>query len=202
MRDFLIDCLRNLKISRGLNQYEDMKAKGDAGAVELQKLVNAMITVCNSYNYIPDDAKKRVISQRILDDPELYNLNASKIWRWLNDVSGKYYNVQPEAESVSNATQLRPETQQLISDFMNRLMTKQTFRSVPSIDSSDVKKIEQEDADRIRPRAESVNIHYTSREDLELNELKRQYALQCTDLYTGSVKPGYPTFQEWLKNLD
>jgi hypothetical protein len=82
---------------------------------------------------------------------------------------------------------------------MNRLMSKQTFRSVPSVDFSDVKKIQQEDADRIRPRAESLNIHYTSHEELQLNELKRQYALQCTDLYTGSVKPGYPTFQEWLK---
>lgn len=31
-------------------------------------------------------------------------------------------------------------------------------------------------------------------------ELKIEYARECTDIYTGRIKPGMPTFEDWLKD--
>jgi hypothetical protein len=196
MRTFFIDCLKSLKVTRGINQYEDLASKGEQGREELKKLLQALITTCNQFNYIPDEAKQRVISQRILDDPEFYNLNASKVWHWLNGVSSKYYNTQ-EDKPIENAQELSAETQKLISEFMGRLLDG-GIKVVPAASNAEIKAIKTQDDDRVKRKAYSAG-YKPDHEFGRMMELKVQWAAECTNLLTGSLKPGCPTFEQWIE---
>lgn len=199
MNEFFLNCLREIKVLRGVNQYEDLLSKGDKGKEECRKLINALVTTCNQFNYIPDDAKQRVIRQRILDDPEFYNLNASKVWHWLNGISNKYYNnCNSEPVQVSNAEPLSENTQRMISEFMSRLISGDGMKSVPRASNAELEAIKNEDQDRIKPRAHSAGYRIDP-DFVRTIELKVIWARQNTNLLTGSIIPGCPTFDEWIK---
>jgi hypothetical protein len=198
MRDFFIECLQNLKAYRGLNQYEDYLSKGLKGANEMNQLIQAMVKVCNGFNYIPKEVQMRTIQKRIIDDSELYNLNAHKIWQWLNAISGKYWNgtdaeiMQPE----SNASELSPEFQ----DYLNRWFSefeKNGINRVPEVSAKDIKAIENEDENRQQRKGLSTGMKYSTFDELADIGLKVQWAKECTNLLTGSIKPGCPTFEQW-----
>lgn len=200
MNEFFLNCLRELKVLRGINQYEDLLAKGDKGKDECRKLINALVTTCNQFNYIPDEAKQRVIRQRILDDYEFYNLNASKVWHWLNGISNKYYNnSNAELVEISNAQPLSENTQKMISDFMARLMSGDGMKSVPRASNEEIEAIKNEDANRVKPKAHSAGYRLDP-DYVRTIELKVIWARENTNLLTGSIIPGRPTFEEWIEN--
>jgi hypothetical protein len=171
MRDFFIECLQNLNAYRGLNQYED---------------------------YLSKEVQMRTIQKRIIDDSELYNLNAHKIWQWLNAISGKYWNgtdaeiMQPDA----NASELSLEFQ----DYLNRWFAefeKKGINRVPEVSAKDIKAIENEDENRQQRKGLSTGMKYSTFDELADIGLKVQWAKECTNLLTGSIKPGCPTFEQW-----
>lgn len=199
MNDFFLDCLRDLKVLRGINQYEDLLAKGEKGKQEGRKLIQALIATCGQFNYIPDEVKQRVIRQRILDDPDFYNLNASKVWHWLNGVAGKYYNHGSTDAPISNAEPLSENTQKLISDFMARLLSGQGMKGVPTASNAELEAIRNEDANREKRTALSASYRLDPAYVREL-ELKIEWARLNTNLLTGAILPGSPSFDEWVAN--
>lgn len=200
MRDFFIECLQNIKALRGLNQYDDYMAKGLKGANEMNQLIQAMISVCNGFSYIPQEVQQRTIRKRLVDDPELYNLNAHKIWLWLNQISGKYWNAA-EGEITQpkpNASELSPEFQ----DYLNRWFAdfeKKGINRVPDVSSKEIKDIANEEENRQQRKGLSTGMKYSTFDELADIGLKVQWAKECTNLLTGSIHPGCPTFEQWKK---
>lgn len=200
MRDFFIECLQSLKAVRGLKQYEDYLSNGLKGANEMKEVVDAMVRVSNGFGYIPKDVQQRTIRKRLIDDNEMYNLNAHKIWQWLNAISGKYWNAAEGeiTQPAANASELSPEFQ----DYLNRWFAdfeKKGINRVPDISANDIKAIANEDENRVKPRGLSTGMKYGTAEQLEELELKRRWAKECTNLYTGEILPGMPNFQQWCK---
>lgn len=199
MRQFYTECLKTLKITRGLNQYEDFLAKGDRGVKEMNDLINAMVTVSNSFNYIPKEAQQNIIKKRIIEDPDLFNLNASKIWAWLNAVSGKYY-FTTEEEKVSYKSrneEISPSTQAMIQRFIDDLSSGGGLRAVPKVSQNDINKIALEEEQRTK--ALSTGLQYGTPEQDRIRELKMEYGRVHADPYTGRTKPGHPTLDEYLR---
>lgn len=204
MKEYFKQLMGDLKSLRGINQYEEMKSKPN-GAEELQKLYEAVRAVWNSFSYIPDSVKEYTIRQRIIDDPEFYNLNASVVYRYLNAISGKYWNKgssdTTEVEKVSyksNASELSPETQAMVMKFMNDLLENSRFQYIEPVTERELKDLKEDD-ERKYPKALSKNLQSTTREEMELFEKKIEWARECTHLHTGELLPNKPTFQEWLK---
>lgn len=200
MRQFYTECLKNLKVMRGLNQYEDYLSKGDRGVGEMNALIQALISVSNSFSYIPQEVQQNIIRQRILDDPELYNLNAAKIWAWLNAISSKYYHHTTEEEKVaykSTECEISPSTQAMIQQFINDLSSGGGLRSVPQVSQAEINAIENEEQQR--SKGLSTGLKYGTPEQDRIRELKAEYGRKYADLYTGRPKPGSPSLDDWIQ---
>jgi hypothetical protein len=202
MRQFFTECLQNLKVLRGLNQYEDYLSKGERGIREMNDLIQHLISISNSFNYIPIDVQQNTIKKRIIEDPELFNLNASKIWSWLNAISNRYYftSEQEKVSYKSSNEEISPSTQAMIQQFINDLSAGGGLRSVPAVSPNDIKKIQIEDEQRTHGL--STGLKYGTPEQDRIRELKMEYGRIHADPYTGRTKPGHPTLQEYLKTAD
>jgi len=198
MKEYFKQLMSDLKSLRGINQYEEMKSKPN-GAEELQKLYEAVRAVWNSFSYIPDSVKEYTIRQRIIDDPEFYNLNSAVVYKWLNNISGKYWNHTEEyTQEQSNAKEVSPQTQAMIQKFMNDLLENSRFQYIEPVTERELKDLKEDD-ERKYPKALSKNLQSTTREEMEMFEKKIEWARECTHLHTGELLPNKPTFQEWLK---
>lgn len=56
---------------------------------------------------------------------------------------------------------------------------------------------------QVRPKRKAAKYYpYSGWEVIHEQDLKVQYGREHTDMYTGQVLPGHPTFDEWRKTID
>lgn len=84
-----------------------------------------------------------------------------------------------EEDRKAGRKRIMPKTEMLRSN-LNRLTEK-----------------EIKDEGQVKPKA--IDYPFTPPELHQMAELKMQYGRECTDLYTGRLKPGMPSFEDWLK---
>lgn len=210
MRSFFKSELETLKIKTGLNQYETLSAMKDnegnpIGAQTISKLLDALCLVCDGFGYIPDPDKKRIIQAAIINDQDFTGLNSRVVWKWLNAQSAKYFKEaahikEPDPIPVAY-NKLSPETKAEVDDFIRKLQSQGNgLKTVPVVSQAEIDSIRMEDLEeREGKRAESVGVHYTTQEEAELRDKKIEWARLYTDLYTGKLKEGAPSFSDWLK---
>lgn len=83
MREYFTRLLNNLEALTGMKQLERISQKPNA-AEELNNLLEILCRVSDLFPYIPDDAKKNIISDSVVTDQDFIGLNAKIIYKWLN----------------------------------------------------------------------------------------------------------------------
>lgn len=106
MREYFTQLLNNLESLTGMKQLERISQKPNA-ADELNNLLDILCRVCDLFPYIPDDAKKNIISDSVVTDQDFIGLNAKVIYKWLNLRKDVYYK---EIAHVESQNQPEPVT--------------------------------------------------------------------------------------------
>lgn len=83
MRQFFLNVLQNLDMLTGLRQYEKLRELPNYKD-ELNRLLDALCKVSELFPYIPEDAKKNIVSDSVITDMEFTGLNARIIYKWFN----------------------------------------------------------------------------------------------------------------------
>lgn len=203
MREFFIELLKELKMLTGVKQYEEIASIEDKDHAQktLNDLTRALCNVCGTFNYIPDEDKKKIIRKKLLEDVKFYGLTAQKVWQYLNSVSDKYWKESAHIETnklIEEDRELKPlsaETQKMIDDYLKELSTGIGSRTITNVEI-EKQKIKREDSQK---KALSSGYKSPSADYVRTQELKRQWARENTDLQLGTILPNRPNFEEWLK---
>jgi hypothetical protein len=83
MRDYFLSLLQNLDKLTGMKQYEKLCQLRDY-KTEINTLLDILCRVCEHFQFIPDEAKKQIINDAVISDPEFIGLNAKFIAKSLN----------------------------------------------------------------------------------------------------------------------
>lgn len=90
MREYFTQLLNNLESLTGMKQLERISQKPNAAA-ELNNLLDILCRVCDLFPFIPEEAKKNIISDSVVTDQDFIGLNAKVIYKWLNLRKDIYY---------------------------------------------------------------------------------------------------------------
>src|SRR5688572_20894089 len=90
MREFFLDLLQNLDKLTGLKQYEKLLQTTNPKE-EIKTLLDILCRVTDQFPYIPDEDKKRIISDAVINDQEFIGLNAKIVSKWLNQRKDHYF---------------------------------------------------------------------------------------------------------------
>lgn len=95
MREFFKQELKTLYAKYQLNQFDKLWNMTDEngknmGREMLTALLDELERVCNKFPYIPDEAKKEIIQDFMVSDPEFIGLNAKALYKWF-DLKKSYY---------------------------------------------------------------------------------------------------------------
>lgn len=99
-----------------------------------------------------------------------------------------------EFEAPASEMEKTPETKKMIQDYLDSLSD---FKKAPGLSDEYIKEYGQH-----KPKKVSHSRGYVqpSAEYVALSEAKRIWALENTDLLTGTMLPGAVTFEEWIKH--
>jgi len=196
MNDFLIQCLNDLESLTGLRQMYFLQSDQD-GKRKIEVLIKGMVATCKEFDYIPEAAQKTIIASQMRQDQEYEALNSRIIWKWLNAFKAPYLNPKELQDKPVVFEDITPETQKLVRDWQMSLLEKQ----VPQDVEFEKAKIIAEDAARLKGevKMKSESAHYKiDPEKIVIQKMKKEYALEHTDLITGKRKPDSPSFDEWI----
>jgi len=133
---------------------------------------------------------------------QVFRFDLSVVFDWIRmyeDEKGAYiehvHRHQKAEEMAPNAKEMTPETQELVNDFMRKLLAEGGMRGVSPVDYEDLMEAKKP----LKKKSVSQGVRYATWDELENLEYKLQWARECTDLHTGDLKSGMPTYQEWLK---
>ena len=90
MREFFKQELQTLYAKTQLRQYETISAMPDA-ANQFKALLDALERVCNQFSYIPPNAQKSIVLERMLTDDDFIGFNAKIVSKWFNQAKDKYF---------------------------------------------------------------------------------------------------------------
>jgi hypothetical protein len=211
MRTFFVSLLKDLKRLTGVKQYEEIASnpKGKEEAqIELDALLEPLVEVCNLYPYIPDTEKMKIIKARVIDSPEFYGLNARFVRLALERVKDIYWKESGYIETnallnakESNAVPLEEcskETQRMVKEFASKLAAG-SIQGIAPANAHELKVIQLEDQQRIKPMANSVGYPIATKEELEARENHRLYILANYDKITGKKLTEWVEESEWIK---
>lgn len=200
MKEFFKQCLEDLEFISGNRQLYWMKQNCESQSDFNRKkdiLINSMVIVSKEFEYIPEASQKCIIQTQIIKDQNYEGLYSSTIWKWLNAYKAPYLNPAQLQDKPVIFEPQSEETKEMIRKHLANLsgLGDPVFKQ--EVILNDMKKIEKEDRQRIEH--ESLSTHYKLEpEKIVMQQLKKKYGLECTDIHTGRVLEGMPSFEEWL----
>lgn len=198
MKEFFETCLKNLFAVTGIQQFVYMElkaAKSKEAEMEMKRelalLINSMILVSDKFNYIPLESQKKYIIKMMVEDQNYEGLNSRVIWKWLDlhRTAHSFTNEEPIQINGKYFDETSPETQALVNDFLTKLNGK---FEVPKMTHEQIKEEGQD-----KPKRKSA-AYIPSPELAIMADLRATYGRECTDLYTGRILEGMPSFDEWV----
>lgn len=194
MRAYFLDLLNNLDKLAGLRQVEKILSSSPNPKAEINELIDVLVKVSEQFGYIPEQDQKNIISAAVITDAEFNSLNARIVYKWLALHKDKYFKEAAHIqESQKDWVPLTGEAR------MAKL--KEWEAALQGFDEHQVKGKFISFADvREIERPSTVINKPASEEELKLSELRIEYGRECRDLSTGRLKPGMPSFEDWLKD--
>ena len=83
MREYFLSLLKTLDKLTGIRQYEKL-CQAPNPKEEIKLLLDILCRVTDQFPYIPDDAKKTILSDAVINDSEFIGLNAKFVAKSLN----------------------------------------------------------------------------------------------------------------------
>lgn len=90
MKDFFIQCLKDLEPLTGLRQLFFLQNDLEDGERKKNVLIDGMILACKDYPFIPEVAQKKIIRDQMVKDQTYEALNSRTIHKWLTAASNAY----------------------------------------------------------------------------------------------------------------
>lgn len=131
-----------------------------------------------------------------------YRFDISVCFDWMNKYIDEYYEecerivkVGKVAEKVTKLPDLSPEASERVDQLLNKFLfdLEKTEAKVKPITVQDIRKEGKEKKQR------QGTSYLPNPELVVMQEMKLKYARLHTDLRTGKVKEGSPSFDDWLK---
>lgn len=152
MRDFFKSELETLYAKTQLRQYESLSSMPDA-EVQIKAMLDALERVCAHYSYIPPEAQKAIVLDRMLKDEDFIGFNAKIVSKWFEQSKGKYFVEEAHKENKPDPNakpvtydELKPETKLAVDNLLKALaIDGGGIRSVPKPTPEELKAIETED---------------------------------------------------------
>lgn len=193
MKAFLIQQLKELEARTGIKQLVWLQQKPDKDE-QVRLLVDAMLTICKQYTYIPEDKQKVIIERGIMEDREFDSLNARTLGKWFDLYGGKYFE-QGMTYQVTDPGEISQDTQKMINEFQASLS--QGPKEVPTVSRYEILKAKD------RPKTEAVSVGYKSStaEDHRLLQAKIEYSRLYHHPHTGAKLANWIPFEEYLKTI-
>lgn len=173
MREFFVKLMQNLKRLTGLKQYEEIASlqPKEKAQAELDALVDTMVRVCNSFSYIPDVDKQRIIRNKLIEDPELFSINAKVIYRWLLSASARYngesHHLEVNKIETVEQKEWSEETKKMVSNYMSTLKAGLITKPIGGVEK-EMEKIKAEDKERVDGRQALNKMYNQDREQIHL----------------------------------
>lgn len=193
MKEFFLNLLNSLDKLAGLRQVEKIMASSPNPKAEINELISVLIRVSEQFPYIPQKDQQNIISAAVVTDPEFNSLNARIVYKWLSAQRDKFFKESAHIPGEEDKDWV-PVTGEARQEWL-----KKWERSLSGFDDREaiVKALPYAEVREIK---KSVGNHkQATQEDLELSKLKIEYGRECCDLSTGRLKPGMPSFEDWLK---
>lgn len=128
------------------------------------------------------------VKGRYNEPGKLFRFDISVIYDWIRAYQEEFWEVKENAPKQKTALELA--TPEVVSQIQEVIM-KAPDRIVMPLTEQDIKREGREKP--IKPKYVPPD-----REFIVMQELRKQYARECTNLHTGRVIEGQPSFDEWL----
>ncbi len=205
MRSFFKSELQTLYAKTQFRQLETLSAMPEPEK-QISAMLDALVRVCEYYSYIPDEAKKAIILDRMLKDDDFIGFNAKIISKWFEQVKGKYFTEEAHKKpgNESNAAaitydQFSPELKESFDNFLRALQSDNAgFKRVPEVSQKEIDSIKLEDLESQEGKRASGYI--PNPELAILHEKKIQWIRETHDPVSGKAFEGSLSFDEWLKS--
>jgi len=215
MRTFLVSLLKDLKRKRGSNQYNDimyMDGTTEEAQRELDLLLDSLVGVCQKHPYscIPQKAMEKAISDHVEDDKEFYGLNVAFIKKSLNPLVSIYLKESGHQETndlLSKEMTGVPPPKEFI-EYTKQLGAMVALKEVPSVTKHDLKKIQQEDENRLKNESKSKGYDWrTKSEQINAEKARLKVALESRGLDKLTDLSGLKSFEiegiaVWARNKE
>lgn len=198
MKDFFTQCLKDLESLTGIRQLYYLQSDIEDGKRKLDVLINGMVATCKEFDYIPEAAQKTIIASQMRQDQDYEALNSRIIWKWLNAFKAPYLNPKDLQDKEVVFEPLSEETKKMIADHLFNLSSDigKTILKDAKVER-EMKQIQKEDKERVEKK--SLSTHYKiDPETIALQKLRKEYAIEHTNLITGRKNENAPSFDEWL----
>lgn len=170
------------------------------GKAKIEVLIRGILHTCDQFPYIPDEAKKKIIRDKMVEDQDFDAFNSRTVYKWLNSSKDVYWAKKAEERTEIVYEKLSPETEEMIAKHLKALeMQLRAEKRAPITGKKlkdEMEKIKSEDEER------QSGVDYakfqTSEIEAEKKALHAQWIKENYDIITGKPLPHWMPEDEWI----
>lgn len=193
MRDFFKNLLQNLDKLTGLQQYAKLCQTANPKE-EIKTLLDILCRVCDQYSFIPDDAKKQIIGEAVITDPEFIGLNAKFIAKSLN-VKREFYLGKPDDVVISPDALTGEAREQKLKEWAEAL-SKLESNVITRVD------IYQTIREQWKPKEGTEKYKPVDHDLATKHQRHLEYVKTNYDPRTGKPLPEWLPEEKWLEEIE
>jgi hypothetical protein len=195
MKEFFFHLLQNLDKLSGLKQYEKLLQTANPKE-EIKTLLDILCRVTDQFPYIPDEDKKRIISDAVINDQEFIGLNAKIVSKWMNQRKDHYFQELAHQQKA-------PEHEPLTGEARQKKL-EEFLAAVNKVDVNFTNKVDmyKEVRERWGPKDGETYTPTVNEQMLYEKERHLQYIQRNYDAKTAQKLPDWIPEQEFNKLYD
>lgn len=193
MKQFFVELLKDLDKLTGIKQY-DRLCQLPNFRDEINKLIEILCRVCDQYSFIPDEAKKQIISEAVIADPEFIGLNAKFIAKSLN-VKREFYLGKPDDVVISPDALTGEAREQKLKEWAEAL-SKLESNVITRVD------IYQTVREQWKPKEGTEKYKPVDHDLATKHQRHLEYVKTNYDPRTGKPLPEWLPEEKWLEEIE
>lgn len=153
MKDFFTQCLKDLESLTGIRQLYFLQSDLEDGERKKNVLIDGMVATRNQFDYIPDEAIKKIVREQMVKDQDYDALNSRVLFKWLNMHKDVYFakaQTPFKIDSVDLTEEQRERIDKLANEYKASLIN--DFKPVYKNLEYEIERIKKEDEERQQGR--------------------------------------------------